>query len=237
MRKGFLIVLVIACMSACGKKADDGPVVVVPPPSESGDSPTLATLVFPAENAACTTGTVSGTKSTITLIWSAPVKGDSYDIGIKDLLTGIINTYSSTKASLDVSLPINTPYSWYVISKLTGSTKTAQSSTRKFYLSGPGVTSYAPFPAEIVTPTLGQALASTTKVTLDWAGSDVDNNISTYDVYFGTSSTPPLLKGGQVESILNDVVITPNTTYYWEVITRDALGYTSDSGLYQFKVN
>lgn len=232
MRKGLFLIL-MACAVACGKKSGVAPVT---PPAPSGDSPTQAALVFPAENAACTTGNVSGTKSTITLLWNKADKADSYDIGIKDLLTGSVSTYSSTKASLEVSLPVNTPFSWYVTSKLANSTKTAQSSTWKFYLSGPGVTSYAPFPAEIVSPAMGQALPATIRVTLDWNGADADNNISNYDVYFGTAANPPLFKAGQTESILNDVTVTPGTTYYWKVITRDALTYTSDSGIYQFKV-
>jgi hypothetical protein len=85
---------------------------------------------------------------------------------------------------------------------------------------------------------MGQSVTATSgKITLDWNGSDADNDISIYDIYLSTSSVPALLKAGEKESILTDVSVSSNTTYYWKVISKDSKGNTSDSGIYQFKIN
>ncbi|HEY0667793.1 MAG TPA: hypothetical protein VGD22_06430, partial [Sphingobacteriaceae bacterium] len=117
------------------------------------------------------------------------------------------------------------------------STVTVKSAVWKFYNSGPGVTAYAPFPAEILSPAMGQVVTPISgKITLDWEGSDVDGDIINYDVYIGTGSTPALLKEKLTASVLSDVSVNSNTTYYWKIITRDSKGNTSDTGVHQFKV-
>ncbi|MEO6632466.1 MAG: hypothetical protein ABIN13_12105 [Mucilaginibacter sp.] len=154
------------------------------------------------------------------------------------MLTAAVTVFSSSTNQVTATLLRNTPYSWYVVSKSTTTTVTAQSDTWKFYLAGAGVTSYSPFPATITAPIFGLNLsAGTTAVNLTWTGSDVDNDLATYDVYFGTASNPPLLKSGVTNMFLNAVPLTAGNTYYWKVITKDSQSNTSDSGVYKFKVN
>jgi hypothetical protein len=115
---------------------------------------------------------------------------------------------------------------------------TALSDTWKFYNAGEAVTSYAPFPADMVTPKMAQRITPVAgKISLDWTGSDVDSDIANYDIYLGTTATPTLLKANQVDSALPDVTVTAGTTYYWKVITRDSKGNTSDSGVFIFYTN
>ena len=47
---------------------------------------------------------------------------------------------------------------------------------------------------------------------------------STYDVYFGTSPTPPLASSNQTESSFVPGALDFTTTYYWRVVSRDSLG-------------
>ncbi|MEP6612097.1 MAG: hypothetical protein ABJA76_09445 [Mucilaginibacter sp.] len=201
--------------------------------------PAKATLTFPAQNALCTSGDViSATQSSIIFTWNASAATSSYEISVKNLLTAVVTVFSSSTNQVTATLLRNTPYSWYVVSKSTTTTVTAQSDTWKFYLAGAGVTSYSPFPATITAPIFGLNLsAGTTAVNLTWTGSDVDNDLATYDVYFGTASNPPLLKSGVTNMFLNAVPLTAGNTYYWKVITKDSQGNTSDSGVYKFKVN
>ena len=84
--------------------------------------------------------------------------------------------------------------------------------------------------AQRITPVAG-------KITLQWTGSDVDNDILNYDIYLGTTASPGLLKAAQTGLSLPDVAVNANTTYYWKVITRDSKGNTSDSGVYVFYTN
>jgi hypothetical protein len=230
MRKAALYIVVICLLMGCGGKKNN------PTPPLS---PAKAILTAPTENAVCTTGTViSGTQSTITFTWNASSNTDSYDLVLKNLLTSATTTQSSSQTQLAVTLLRNTPYSWYIVSKSTKTATTAQSDTWKFYNSGPGVVTYAPYPADITSPTFGQSVAATSgTVNLTWTGSAVDNStIINYDVYFGTSSTPALFKSAVTDSFVDGVSVTSGTTYYWKVITQDVNGNTSDSGVFQFSV-
>lgn len=228
MRKEILIVSIALFVIGCSK---DTPAPILPPGK--------AVLVSPANNEACAKGKIiSSTQSTILFIWNKSENTDSYELKIKDLLTGITTSQSTSKTELEVTLLRNTPYSWHVISKSTKTSITAQSEVWKFYNAGEGAVSYAPFPAEIITPTMGQNVnAPTGKITLAWKGSDVDGDITGYDVHFGTNTSPALFNSNLRESILNDVSVTSNTTYYWKIITKDSKGNTSDSGEYSFKIN
>lgn len=224
------IYIILLLLISCGKKKAAVPVA---------PSPSAATLTAPAQNEACNTGTtVSATESTVQLLWSAASNAESYEVSIKNLLNNATITQSSASNTLSVNLLINTPYSWYVTSKSSKTSATALSEIWKFYNSGPGILNYAPFPAEIISPTYNQSVnAANGKITLDWNGNDVDNDISTYDVYLGTTNNPALLQANLTASIINDVAVNASTTYYWKVVTKDSKGNSSDSGLFKFTIN
>ena len=202
--------------------------------------PGKAILTFPAQNSACTTGTVtSATQSSITFTWVASDNTDSYDIGIKNLLTNTLTTLSSSTNQLQVTLLLNTPYSWYVVSKSSITTATTKSDVWKFYNSGPGTTSYSPFPATLLTPAYGQNITATAgTANLTWSGSDIDNDIVKYDVFVVSS-----LQIGITNIISNvknsylAIPVTSGATYFWHIRTYDALGNASDSEIFQFTVN
>jgi hypothetical protein len=225
---GLMLIMVLLFTVSCGGKKNNDP----------EPSPAQATLSFPEQNALCTSGTViSSTETTIILTWNASANTDNYDVIIKNLLTGTSTTHSSATNNLSLTLLRNTPYSWYVISKSNSVTATAQSDTWKFYVAGLGLTNYSPFPAALVSPIFGQTISGATTTNLVWTGSDVDDDIATYDVYFGSASTPPLYKSNLTDQFLNNETIAVNTTYYWKIVTKDAQGNTSTSETYQFKVN
>jgi hypothetical protein len=203
------------------------------------ESPAKATLVFPASNALCTAGTViSATQSTVILTWNASANSDSYAVTIKNLITGDVVTQGTNTNQLAVTILRGTPYSWYVVSKSASTSATAQSDTWKFYNSGVGIINYPPFPAAIIEPIFSQIITtSNSMITLTWSGSDTDGDIAGYDIYFGTTSTPPLFRTNYTNMSLGNVPVVAKTTYYWKVITKDTQGNTSDSGTYQFTLN
>lgn len=203
-------------------------------------SPAKVVLTAPSQDAICNTGTIiSATESSVLFTWDASANTNSYDLVLKNLLTTATTTQSTTSNQLTLTLARNTPYSWYVVSKSTQTTTTTQSDTWKFYNAGPGVITYAPFPAEITSPSFGQNVtASSGTIDLTWKGGAVNpGTITSYDVYFGTTNNPPILKSSATDSFINGVAVTSKTTYYWKVITWDMDGNNSDSGLYQFTVN
>ncbi len=218
--------LLVLIVYGCGKKSTPKPPVV---------TLAAATLILPAQNEPCTTGQViSGTQSIVTFTWNTAANAIGYDVHVNNLLTGSSTVQSVTGTTVSETLLRNTPYSWSVVSKSAASGM-ATSEVWKFYNAGPATTTYAPFPADLVTPTLGQNFYYTTTVNLAWTGSSVDNDITGYDIYFGTTISPPLFKSTTFINL--NVPVSPKTTYYWKVITKDANGNTSDSGLFQFTNN
>lgn len=218
---------------SCGGGGDEP----APPPVQK-IPPSAATLIFPYQNSECLEGTnVTNTQSTINFEWSNAANTNSYELVVKNLKTTVSTTHTSTTNSKSVVLERGVPYSWYVISKSTTVAETATSSTWKFYNAGLATQSYPPFPAEILAPLMGAFVTATSNtVTLKWKGSDVENDIASYEVYFGVANPPAIHKPNHTTMELA-VTTTANTVYYWKVVTKDTKGNTSDSGIYQFKTN
>ncbi|MDO3641264.1 hypothetical protein [Mucilaginibacter sp. L3T2-6] len=221
-------IMLILCLAACSKHNNPTPPA----------APGKATLLFPATDAVCTIGTVkSATVSEIQLQWSGDANTNSYEVHIKNLYTHADSVAQANNSPLNVLLKRSTPYSWYVISKSSKSSSTAQSDTWKFYTSGPGAIVYAPFPAELIAPKFG-ATVSATSVMLQWKGSDVQADASLmYDVYFGTDKTPTQIIMANTSATSSfSVTVTAGQTYYWKVVTKDSFKNSSESGVYQFSV-
>ena len=209
----------------------------VDPPTPPGKS----TLVAPANNKTCETGTsVSDTQSTVAFSWNASASTNTYDVRITNLNTstatnknGVAST--STTATLDKGVP----YSWKVTSKNTQTTTTTGSDTWKFYLAGDGVVNYAPFPAELKTPASGSTVTlSDGKATFTWEGTDPDSaDTLSYTVYVDTTDgkQTPTTALTDLSAQTADVELEAATTYYWRVKTSDGTN-ASYSIVYSFKI-
>lgn len=226
----FAVMGLVTLMSCSGSKDDPGD-----NPNEEGELGSVS-LVFPENNSECTEGvSLSDTESTITFMWQEGTNVDSYEVVIRNLNTNNTNTVNASTNEKAISLTKNTPYEWYVVSKATGSDQSPSSAKWQFYNAGSGVESYAPFPATAVSPTRGQTVSAGGTVTLEWNANDVDNDIVGYEVFFGMSNNP-------TQSIANTsqktttATINSGQTYYWRVMTKDEVGNSSESEVFNFKV-
>lgn len=198
--------------------------------------PIAAALVFPNANSECTEGTnKTPAESTIKFEWTPGAGSDYYGLIVKNLTSGLSTTYSTSKSFYELQLARGTAYSWNVISSSSASTVKVTSETRKFYNAAEGKSSYAPFPAEAVSPIMNESVSGTS-VTLDWTASDVDNDIINYEIFLGTTSNPVSFKKEEVDSILKNVAVASGTTYFWKIITKDSKGNTSVSEVFKFNV-
>lgn len=229
------IALLLVCFNACSKSDTGGDGRENPP--QTSTPPSATTLVFPNNNSECTEGTnFTTTESTVDFEWNESANTDTYNLVLKDLDAQITTTYSSSSTILAVKIKRGNPYSWYVVSKSNSSAQTANSATWKFYNAGEAVVSYAPFPAEVVSPAINFNVDAGA-ITLEWSASDVDNDIENYDVYFGEENPPAEYTTNVTETALENVSVTSGKTYYWQILTRDTSGNTSLSDVFSFNVN
>ncbi|MGI4022439.1 MAG: hypothetical protein ACRYFA_13110 [Janthinobacterium lividum] len=208
------------------------------PTPEAALPPAKAVLLLPAQNEVCASGeNQTSAESTVRFDWSNAANANNYVLTLKNLITGTVSDYTSSKSELKITIPRATAFSWTVTSKSSKSTTTAISNSWKFYNSGEGQIYYAPFPATLTFPAMGQVINTTSNITLTWSGSDADNDIASYDVYVGKSASPTFVANNKPDSQSLAINVAANTIYYWKIVTKDVKGNTSDSGVYQFKIN
>ena len=219
----------LGCSNASDGELENG--------SENGepqDEPIAVLLVFPDKNALCNEGTqLTPTESTVFFEWEPNDNAINYILTIENLATETILKFETDGFILPVTIDRAQPFRWFVSYDFLSETK--DSELWNFYNAGPGVQTYAPFPAAIISPSMSQSIPSTNSVTLEWSGSDVDDDIVDYDVYFGETSPLSLITSAISANQLT-VSVVPGTIYFWNVVTKDAVGNTSESGIYQFKV-
>ena len=92
-------------------------------------------------------------------------------------------------------------------------TKTATSETWRFYNAGNGIANYAPFPADVISPAIGSLSSAT--ASLKWKGSDVDNDIDTYDVYLGNQNPPTEKYVTTSNTTIDNITLVKDKVYYW----------------------
>jgi len=71
-------------------------------------------------------------------------------------------------------------------------------------------------------------------VNLTWNCTDPDEDILTYDVYFGTINPPPLVKSNISTPIYDPGTLSIETTYYWKIVAWDFRGASNESTIWNF---
>lgn len=201
--------------------------------------PGKAVLTEPAKNSECTpVQSSSGNSSLVRFRWQPGDYSESYEVVVRNLSTG--NTIDRVAEGSAITIPLEkgTPYSWFVISKNTRTNETATSATWLFYNPG-SQTDHVPFPAEIIAPEPGATVFKdiNNQIELRWSATDIDNDIESYNIYLSTENPPnTLIASTGFDETSQKVGVSSDTVYYWRVVTTDALGNTSDTGVLDFKV-
>lgn len=227
MRVLSILVLAVLLVGTGCKKKD--------PPKPPGK----VSLVAPAKNSECSPVQSSGNNSSVVLfVWQAGANAETYELRVTNLNTGTVQTKSTKSLSDTLPLEKGAPFSWFVISKNSMVPETVSSDTWFFFNPG-SETTYAPFPAEILEPLMGARVFKdiNNEVTLSWSGSDLDNDLEGYEVYFSLETPPTTLAASPAPGeTTHKVSVSSNTVYYWKVVTKDKEGNRSDTGILNFKV-
>ncbi|MGD0582916.1 MAG: hypothetical protein ABR974_08225 [Bacteroidales bacterium] len=75
-----------------------------------------------------------------------------------------------------------------------------------------------------------------TTVDLSWTSTNQSGDPVKADVYFGTSSKPPLYVAGSTSLSVTGVPVIPGITYYWYVKMTDANGKTTTGPTWNFTI-
>ncbi|HEY1203956.1 MAG TPA: SBBP repeat-containing protein, partial [Bryobacteraceae bacterium] len=159
--------------------------------------------------------------TTPVLSWNAASGATSYDVSFGTQAWPPLVTNTTGTNYSPGTLVASTTYYWQVVA--TNSVGSASSATWSFTT----LVSAPPGPA-LVSPSNGAAGVSLTP-TVNW---NAATDATSYDVYFGTASPPPLATN-TIGTSYSPGTLSPGTAYYWQVVAKNSGGSTS-SGTWSF---
>jgi trimeric autotransporter adhesin len=165
--------------------------------------------------------------SPVQLSWQSVGDGATYDVYLGTLSPAPLVVSGITATTYNATI-VSGQYSWFVVAHPgCDPSKTSATPTRSFISSLP--TGCTPGQLQVIAsrPSNGATGISST-LDLGWVPLGV---ASSYDLYFGTTSQPPLLIGGLDRTSQTVASLIPGTTYFWRVVAKgpcDPNGVTSD---------
>jgi len=151
--------------------------------------------------------------------WLTSVDPLFYD----EVITGTSVTFNET-----ICVPIDAPSGLYIfnVSAVDEDGVNYGNQTNEILVNSPPNTPNNPNPTNGITNVDLNA-------DLSWNCSDPDNDSLTYDVYFGTNSSPPKVFSNQSNSSY-DLSLGYETTYYWRIIAWDSYNASNSSVIWSF---
>ena len=180
-----------------------------------GASPPAPTLLSPANGAA-------GVSLAPALSWSASSGATSYDVYFGTSSSPPLAANTTGTSYAPGTLAAGTLYYWQVAAK--NSSNMNLSATWSF------TTQALVLAAPVLVSPANEATGIVVAPTLSW---DASAAATSYDVYFGTSSVPPLAANTTGTSYAPPGTLNSGATYYWQIVARNAAG-SADSPTWSF---
>jgi len=199
--------------------------------------PAAPILIAPINLNSCKSATrINENQQQVIFEWTTSFHTDSYQLIIQNALTGnqkIVNTSLLKEA---IILNQGAPYKWHVLSKSIATIATGKSLEWQFYLEGNPESSHLPFPAVLIQPEdkSNVSLNMSGEFIFQWSGTDLDNDISSYNLYLGIDISELDLVKELISSSQYSQILTTDTTYFWQIETIDDELNRSFSSIFQF---
>lgn len=227
----------VVCILLFSCSSDNGGDDIPPnnnPQNDENVAPTVPTLVSPIDDLLCV-------DNELLFDWnsSSDSNGDSitYELQVSEDInfTTINFTITKNTTSHTFTLEKGLAYYWRVRAIDSEDATSSFSTVYSLYTEGEGISNHLPFLPELISPVLDSS-NSGTEITLEWNGSDVDNDALTYDVYFGLEN-PPVISIAENISETNIITsVSPTNTYYWRVVVSDDKGGRTEGRIWSFEV-
>jgi len=133
----------------------------------------------------------------------------------------------------DTGLTPDTTYYYRAWSYVQGSEQWSDSYAQTSATTGTGLNSPPHLPSN--PSPVNHATGVDVNADLSWSGGDPDvADTVTYDVYFGTSGSPPLVSNDQSGTIYDQGALAYNTKYYWQIVATDNHAVSTVGPVWEF---
>ena len=78
------------------------------------------------------------------------------------------------------------------------------------------------------------AIDQSIETNISWTCTDPEGDPLTYDIYFGTETTPPQVATGQTETTYDQGTMEHFTQYFWKIVAHDNHGNTTEGPVWSF---
>ncbi|WP_324027976.1 hypothetical protein QSV08_08555 [Maribacter sp. BPC-D8] len=226
IRKCLLLLFLIINAYSCGIDSDV---------LEINNSIKSIKLIFPKNTSEVSDGMIiSDTESELVFEWHNEGIGNEnlYFLELKNLSNYETTIYESATTNASIILQRDVAYSWIVKDSINNI-----SATWTFINLGPWDTSEPPLAATAISPVSGASISQTsTSVNLIWKSEDPDDDIVSYDLFFGEAKDPQLYGTDVTDTRFSEIPVEAGKTYYWKIITKDSVGNESTSSVFNFTV-
>lgn len=233
--KNFPFLLLIFLITSCSPEAVDSPGETPEKPGESENlAPSKPELVSPENDLFCS-------EPNLIFEWNNSIdpEGDpvtyQLQISANSDFSDIYYSANSSSVTKDVELEKGKIYYWRVSAKDSKGMSSGFSQVRSLYTEAiPSSNTLPSFP-ELISPQQGAVIESDS-VTLKWSATDADGDELVYDLYFGESSIPQLLKPDHTTGSYNIENLVKGTKYFWKVVVKDSKRGSAHGEAWSFTV-
>ncbi len=222
----YMVLVGIGLLTSCSGDDDRPPLITI------NQAPGVPALVFPINNLICTSVDLE-------FSWNEVIdnEGDSVryviDLARDSNFNDIAFTVTTTSTASTFTLEKGVRYYWRASAIDSEDNASTYSPTQSFYTEPEATVNSLPAVPELMSPQQGSRLLATT-VSLEWNASDSDDDVLSYDLYFGDTN-PPVLFAAGIDVTTMGVSISSGKVYYWRIVARDPHQSATISSVWNFR--